>query len=84
MWALGVITYFLLCGYTPFDRQNSMDEMHAILNAEYQFAPIEYWQGVSETGRREKKKTILPQILPFHVLTRAYSPLCFFFLNVLL
>lgn len=50
MWALGVITYFLLCGYTPFDRQNSMDEMHAILNAEYQFAPMEYWQGVSETG----------------------------------
>ncbi|KAF9279809.1 hypothetical protein BGZ88_012542 [Linnemannia elongata] len=51
MWALGVITYFLLCGYTPFDRQNSMDEMHAILNAEYQFAPIEYWQGVSETAK---------------------------------
>ncbi len=52
MWALGVITYFLLCGYTPFDRQNSMDEMHAILNAEYQFAPIEYWTGVSETGTK--------------------------------
>lgn len=50
MWALGVITYFLLCGYTPFDRQNSMDEMHAILNAEYQFGPVEYWQGVSEAG----------------------------------
>ncbi|KAF9111991.1 hypothetical protein BGX27_004140 [Mortierella sp. AM989] len=51
MWALGVITYFLLCGYTPFDRQNSMDEMQAILHAEYQFAPIEYWQGVSETAQ---------------------------------
>ncbi|KAF9577460.1 hypothetical protein BGW38_007315, partial [Lunasporangiospora selenospora] len=51
MWALGVITYFLLCGYTPFDRQNSMDEMHAILNAEYQFAPVEYWQGVSESAK---------------------------------
>ncbi|KAF9925009.1 hypothetical protein FBU30_005143 [Linnemannia zychae] len=51
MWALGVITYFLLCGYTPFDRQNSMDEMHAILNAEYQFAPVEYWQGVSEAAK---------------------------------
>ncbi|KAF9941851.1 hypothetical protein BGZ65_000937 [Modicella reniformis] len=51
MWALGVITYFLLCGYTPFDRQNSMDEMHAILSAEYQFAPVEYWQGVSETAK---------------------------------
>ncbi|KAG0011846.1 hypothetical protein BGZ80_000385 [Entomortierella chlamydospora] len=51
MWALGVITYFLLCGYTPFDRQNSMDEMQAILHAEYQFGPIEYWQGVSETAK---------------------------------
>ncbi|KAG0231883.1 hypothetical protein BGX31_005330 [Mortierella sp. GBA43] len=51
MWAVGVITYFLLCGYTPFDRQNSMDEMQAILKAEYQFGPIEYWQGVSETAK---------------------------------
>ncbi|ORZ21029.1 kinase-like domain-containing protein [Lobosporangium transversale] len=51
MWALGVITYFLLCGYTPFDRQNSMDEMHAILHAEYHFEPIEYWEGVSETAK---------------------------------
>ncbi|KAG0208835.1 hypothetical protein BGX28_000310 [Mortierella sp. GBA30] len=51
MWALGVITYFLLCGYTPFDRQNSMDEVHAILKAEYEFAPVEYWQGVSETAK---------------------------------
>ncbi|KAF9180945.1 hypothetical protein BGZ49_004940, partial [Haplosporangium sp. Z 27] len=51
MWALGVITYFLLCGYTPFDRQNSMDEMQAILHAEYQFGPVEYWQGVSEPAK---------------------------------
>ncbi|KAF9928192.1 hypothetical protein BGZ75_004487 [Mortierella antarctica] len=51
MWALGVITYFLLCGYTPFDRQNSMDEVHAILKAEYEFSPIEYWQGVSDMAK---------------------------------
>ncbi|KAF9998120.1 hypothetical protein BGZ65_006353, partial [Modicella reniformis] len=51
MWAVGVITYFLLCGYPPFDRQNSMDEVHAILNAEYRFEPVEYWQGVSETAK---------------------------------
>ncbi|CAO3569504.1 unnamed protein product [Mortierella alpina] len=51
MWALGVITYFLLCGYTPFDRQNSMDEVHAILKAEYEFTPIEYWQGVSDMAK---------------------------------
>ncbi|KAF9349155.1 hypothetical protein BGX34_002009 [Mortierella sp. NVP85] len=51
MWAVGVITYFLLCGYTPFDRQNSMDEVHAILHAEFEFAPAEYWHGVSETAK---------------------------------
>ncbi|KAF9165216.1 hypothetical protein DFQ26_000426 [Actinomortierella ambigua] len=51
MWALGVITYFLLCGYTPFDREDSQDEMHAIMSAEYRFAPNEYWQGVSETAK---------------------------------
>lgn len=51
MWAIGVITYFLLCGYTPFDRQNSMDEVHAILNAEFVFGPVEYWGSVSETAK---------------------------------
>ncbi|KAF9358381.1 hypothetical protein BGX26_001906 [Mortierella sp. AD094] len=51
MWAIGVITYFLLCGYTPFDRQNSMDEMNAILHAEYQFEPREYWRNVSESAK---------------------------------
>ncbi|KAF9434633.1 hypothetical protein BGZ76_007690 [Entomortierella beljakovae] len=51
MWALGVITYFLLSGYTPFDRQNSGDELQAIIHAQYQFGPIEYWQGVSESAK---------------------------------
>ncbi|KAF4987194.1 hypothetical protein FDECE_15550 [Fusarium decemcellulare] len=47
LWALGVITYFLLCGYTPFDRDSDFEEMQAILNADYSFTPIEYWRGVS-------------------------------------
>ncbi|PKS11208.1 hypothetical protein jhhlp_002969 [Lomentospora prolificans] len=47
IWALGVITYFLLCGYTPFDRHSDFEEMQAILNAEYKFEPVEYWRGVS-------------------------------------
>ncbi|KAF9372958.1 hypothetical protein BGX21_004618, partial [Mortierella sp. AD011] len=51
MWAIGVITYFLLCGYTPFDRQNSMDEMNAILHAEYHFEPTEYWRNVSDSAK---------------------------------
>jgi calcium/calmodulin-dependent protein kinase I len=50
IWAIGVITYFLLCGYTPFDRDSNLDEMQAILIADYKFEPAEYWRGVSENG----------------------------------
>ncbi|KAH0564774.1 hypothetical protein GP486_001844 [Trichoglossum hirsutum] len=51
IWAIGVITYFLLCGYTPFDRDSNFDEMQAILIADYKFEPEEYWRGVSENAR---------------------------------
>ncbi|PHH83124.1 hypothetical protein CDD83_3058 [Cordyceps sp. RAO-2017] len=47
LWAVGVITYFLLCGYTPFDRDSDFEEMQAILGADYSFTPLEYWRGVS-------------------------------------
>lgn len=52
VWAIGVITYFLLCGYTPFDRDSNLEEMQAILVADYSFTPIEYWRGVSQSARR--------------------------------
>jgi len=51
VWAIGVITYFLLCGYTPFDRDSNLEEMQAILVADYSFTPIEYWRGVSLSAR---------------------------------
>jgi serine/threonine protein kinase len=51
MWAIGVITYFLLCGYTPFDRDSTMEEMQAIINADYAFEPAVYWEGVSHEAR---------------------------------
>ncbi|KAG9067590.1 hypothetical protein KI688_012375 [Linnemannia hyalina] len=51
MWAIGVITFFLLSGYTPFDRQNTVDEMHAIIKSEYSFGPPEAWDGISDTAR---------------------------------
>jgi len=51
IWAIGVITYFLLCGYTPFDRESNLEEMQAILVADYSFTPIEYWRNVSKTAR---------------------------------
>jgi len=51
IWALGVITYFLLCGYTPFDRDSDFEEMQAILKADYSFTPTEYWRGVSDHAK---------------------------------
>ncbi|KAK6076503.1 hypothetical protein SCUP234_02219 [Seiridium cupressi] len=51
IWAMGVITYFLLCGYTPFDRDSDFEEMQAILNADYSFQPADYWRGVSDPAK---------------------------------
>lgn len=51
MWAIGVITYFLLCGYTPFDRDTTMEEMQAIINADYRYEPTQYWEHVSDTAK---------------------------------
>ena len=52
VWAIGVITYFLLCGYTPFDRDSNLEEMEAILAADYKFVPTDYWHNVSQTARQ--------------------------------
>ncbi|CAL1710264.1 unnamed protein product [Somion occarium] len=51
VWAMGVITYFLLCGYTPFDRDTQQEEMEAIIAGDYKYAPAEYWENVSPTAR---------------------------------
>lgn len=46
-----MITYFLLCGYTPFDRDSNLEEMQAILAADYSFTPLGHWRGVSQEAR---------------------------------
>ncbi|KAJ7443895.1 kinase-like domain-containing protein [Mycena galericulata] len=51
VWAMGVVTYFLLAGYTPFDRETPDAEKAAIIAGEYRFEPEEYWSSVSETAR---------------------------------
>ena len=58
IWAIGVITYFLLCGYTPFDRDSNLEEMQAILIADYSFTPVEYWRGVSPQAREFIKRCL--------------------------
>ncbi|KAL4779583.1 kinase-like domain-containing protein [Aspergillus varians] len=66
IWAIGVITYFMLCGYTPFDRDSNLEEMQAILEASYSFTPVEYWRGVSIEARGFIKAclTVDPQARP--------------------
>jgi calcium/calmodulin-dependent protein kinase I len=39
IWAMGVITYFLLAGYRPFDRENQQLETQAIIAGDYKFGP---------------------------------------------
>ncbi|KAF8740909.1 hypothetical protein AX14_006658 [Amanita brunnescens Koide BX004] len=51
IWAMGVITYFLLAGYTPFDRDSQHAEMEAIIAGDYKFEPAEYWENVSEVAK---------------------------------
>jgi serine/threonine protein kinase len=51
IWAMGVITYFLLAGYTPFDRDSQQQEMEAIIAGDYKFEPEEYWRNVSPTAK---------------------------------
>ncbi|KAH9934581.1 Pkinase-domain-containing protein [Epithele typhae] len=66
VWAMGVITYFLLCGYTPFDRDSQQQEMEAIIAGDYHFEPQEYWANVSETAKDFVKEclTIDPRSRP--------------------
>lgn len=46
IWAIGVITYFLLCGYTPFDRDSQQEEMQAIVNRDFKFEPRQLFNPV--------------------------------------
>lgn len=50
IWAIGVITYFLLSGYTPFEGSNNIEEMNAIMNADYNFDDP-CWENISQPGK---------------------------------
>ncbi|KAJ3130597.1 hypothetical protein HK100_007892 [Physocladia obscura] len=59
LWSIGVMTYFLLCGYTPFDGQGSTEDMDKILRGAYAFEPREYWTDISAKAQDFIRKTIL-------------------------
>lgn len=51
MWAVGVLTYFLLCGYMPFDCETDEETKHAIQTIDYLFDPPEYWDHISNSAK---------------------------------
>lgn len=51
IWAMGAITYLLLSGCPPFDRDSREQEIQAIIAGDYCFEPEEYWSNVSNTAR---------------------------------
>ncbi|KAJ3052362.1 hypothetical protein HK097_006457 [Rhizophlyctis rosea] len=60
LWSIGVLAYFLLCGYTPFDYEaaTQADEMTNILTGTYSFAS-EYWYDVSDSAKDIIRKLLI-------------------------
>ncbi|ORX62798.1 Pkinase-domain-containing protein [Hesseltinella vesiculosa] len=50
MWAVGVITYTLLCGYQPFQAEDQAELTDEITHARYEFHE-RYWRNVSQDAK---------------------------------
>ncbi|KAL0078417.1 calcium/calmodulin dependent protein kinase [Phycomyces blakesleeanus] len=46
MWAMGVITYVLLCGYQPFQAEDQVELFDSISHARFEFHE-RYWRNIS-------------------------------------
>ncbi|KAJ2111178.1 Calcium/calmodulin-dependent protein kinase type I [Coemansia sp. RSA 922] len=51
MWAVGVVAYFVLCGHTPFERDNPRAEAHAVVSCDYAFEPEDQWRHISPAAQ---------------------------------
>jgi calcium-dependent protein kinase len=61
MWALGVITYLLLCGEAPFggiDGEPLQSVRNRILEGNVVFEPADLWEHVSDTGKKFVKRLL--------------------------
>ena len=50
IWSIGVILYVLLCGYAPFQEQNTKDLFEKIKRGQFTFHP-KYWSNVSDLAK---------------------------------
>jgi len=51
LWAIGVIAFFMVSGTQPFEKDTDLEELQAILVADYHFEPEELWYNVTDTCR---------------------------------
>lgn len=52
IWSLGVVTYTLLCGYSPFRSENVNDFIAEVSNNNAVIFHADYWRDVSKDARR--------------------------------
>lgn len=51
IWAVGVLTYFMLCGYMPFDCDTDAETKQYIKTADYVYEPEEYWCNIPREAK---------------------------------
>ncbi|KAF7984912.1 hypothetical protein HWV62_10931 [Athelia sp. TMB] len=51
IWAIGVFSFFLICGVSAFDRISQQLCVNAILSGDYKFQPSEVWDRVSDAAK---------------------------------
>ncbi|ODV82411.1 Pkinase-domain-containing protein [Suhomyces tanzawaensis NRRL Y-17324] len=69
IWSLGVITYTLLCGYSPFRSENVQDFVNEVKHNNAVIFHADYWKDVSKDARRFIIKAL--QFNPDHRPTAA-------------
>jgi len=58
MWSIGVITYFILCGYPPFMGESLQQIFESIQNCEYEFPAVD-WDNISSAAKDFIKKLLV-------------------------
>jgi len=58
IWSIGVITYVLLCGFTPFYGDNQRQLFERILHAQFDF-PSPEWDDISPSAKDFVKKMLV-------------------------
>ena len=60
IWSLGIILYFMLCGYPPFSGENDNQLIQNILNGKLNFPKTE-WKNISDSAKNLISKMLCPE-----------------------